>query len=79
MMPSHPLDNYIQLKIQEELKQHESAIKKEDAKLIINTLMPLIDEIVAKKIKQHLRILTEYMTLATINLKEENSGDAKNP
>ena len=79
MMERHPLDNYIQLKIQEELKKHESTIKKEDAELIIDTLMPLIDTIVATKIKQHLRILTEYMTLATLNLKEENSGDAKNP
>jgi len=78
-MRTHPLDNYIQLKIQEELKQHESIIKKEDAKLIIDSLMPLIDEIVAKKIKQHLRILTEYMSLKTLNLKEESPGDAKNP
>lgn len=76
-MQKHPLDAYIQLKIKEEFEKHDTVIKEEDAKQIIDTLMPLLENIVAEKVKLHLRILAEYL-LESLTEKEENSGDAKN-
>jgi hypothetical protein len=57
----HPLDEYIQQKIEEALQTHDSIIKEEDAQIIINTIMPMVDKVVAEKIKLHLKILAEYL------------------
>jgi hypothetical protein len=73
----HPLDEYIQQKIEEALQTHDSIIKEEDAQIIINTIMPMVDKVVAEKIKLHLKILAEYL-IESLKTQEENSGDAKN-
>ena len=72
----HPLDEYIQQKIKEALQNHDSVIKEEDAQQIVQTLMPLVETVVAEKIKLHLRILAEYL-IESLMKTEENSGDAK--
>jgi len=75
-MEKHPLDDYIQKKIKEELDKHDTVIKEEDAQKIVQTLMPLVEKVVAEKIKLHLTILAEYL-IESLMKKEENSGDAK--
>jgi len=72
----HPLDYYIQSKIEIALEKHETSIKKEDADKIVQTLLPEIDKIVANQVKLHLKILSEFL-LESLKEKEENSGDAK--
>lgn len=77
-MQKHPLDAYIQEKIEKALEKHDHVIKEKDAQKIIETLMPLVEKVVAQKIKLHLRILAEYL-IESLTKQEENSGDAKNP
>jgi cell fate (sporulation/competence/biofilm development) regulator YlbF (YheA/YmcA/DUF963 family) len=71
-MQKHPLDNYIQDKIKEELDKHDTIIKEEDAQKIMEVLMPSLEKIVAQKIKLHLTILAEYL-LESLAEKEEIS------
>jgi len=58
------------------LDKHDTVIKEEDAQKIVQTLMPLVEKVVAEKIKLHLTILAEYL-IESLMKKEENSGDAK--
>jgi cell fate (sporulation/competence/biofilm development) regulator YlbF (YheA/YmcA/DUF963 family) len=71
-MQKHPLDNYIQDKIKEELDKHDTIIKEEDAQKIMEALIPSLEKIVAQKIKLHLTILAEYL-LESLAEKEEIS------
>ena len=75
-MHTHPLDAYIQEKVKEALDDHDNIIKKEDAEKIVKVIMPLLEDIVAQKIKLHLRILAEYL-LESLTKQEEKSEDAK--
>lgn len=76
MSANHPLDDYIQKKIEEALEQHETTIKKEDAFAIVSAILPEIDKLVARQVKLHLKILGEFLA-ESLEEKEENSGDAK--
>jgi len=76
MSQNHPLDDYIQRKIEEALERHESTIKKEDAFAIVSAILPEIDKLVAKQVKLHLRILGEFLS-ESLDEQEDNSGDAK--
>ena len=58
------------------MDKHDTVIKEEDAQKIVQTLMPLVEKVVAEKIKLHLTILAEYL-IESLMKKEENSGDAK--
>ena len=77
MSAPHPLDNYIQDIVDKALSHYDTSIKKEDATAIINEIEPIIDNIVSKRIKQHLKILANFM-LASIQPKGEKPGNAKN-
>lgn len=76
MSADHPLDAYIQEKIEQALEAHDSTIKKEDAFAIVSAILPEIDKLVAKQVKLHLKILGEFLA-ESLEDKEENSGDAK--
>jgi hypothetical protein len=74
-MEKHPLDEYIQLKIEEFINQHESQITKKDAQIIIKSLMPFIDEMVSEKVKYHFKLLANHL-LDTLKSTEEKLKDA---
>jgi len=74
-MEKHPLDEYIQLKIEEFINQHETEITKKDAQIIIKSLMPFIDEMVSEKIKYHFKLLANHL-LDTLKSTEEKLKDA---
>jgi nucleoid DNA-binding protein len=76
MSVTHPLDAYIQEKIEKALLDHETTINKEDAFAIVSAILPEIDKLVAKQVKLHLKILGEFL-VESLEEKEENSGDAK--
>ena len=76
MSANHPLDVYIQEKIEKALKEHETTIKKEDAFAIVSAILPEIDKLVAKQVKLHLTLLGEFLS-ESLGGKEENSGDAE--
>jgi len=75
-MNNHPLDQYIENRIKEYVRNNETIIKKQDAQVIINTLMPLVDEIIADKVKQHLKFIAQYL-IDSLKSKEEKPVDAK--
>ncbi len=59
-MESSPLDNYINELIDQRLKSHETSIKEEDAKEIVEHLMPKLEEMVSKMVLKHLKAIAEY-------------------
>lgn len=59
------------------IKKEQVKLTREETKQIINELLPDLDEIVAKKVKQHLVILADAIT-QKFNPEEEKM-DAKNP
>lgn len=75
MEQKHPLDDYIQSKIKEILNNHDESIKAEDARIIIQNMIPEINKIVSRQIKLHLKIIAEYL-IDTFKEKEENKPDA---
>ena len=60
-MEKDSLDSYIQEIIKESIEKHDWKIKKEDAQQIIETLVPLIDNMIADRIKQHLTFLANHL------------------
>ena len=60
-MGEQPVDSYIREIIKESIEKHDWNIKKEDAQQIIETLVPLIDNMIADRIKQHLTFLANHL------------------
>ena len=60
-MGEQPVDSYIREIIKESIEKHDWNIKKEDAQQIIETLVPLIDNMIAERIKQHLTFLANNL------------------
>ena len=61
MSEENPLDSYVREIIKESIEKHDWNIKKEDAQQIIETLVPLIDNMIAERIKQHLTFLANNL------------------
>ena len=62
------LEDYINFLIDKKLQSYESSVKKDDAKEIVEHLIPEIEKIVSKIVLKHLRAIATY-TLK--ELKEE--------
>ena len=62
------LADYVNSLIDKKLEKWDSSIKEEDAKEIINHLMPEIEKVVSKVVLKHLR------SIATYTLKELKEG-----
>ena len=60
-MDENPVDSYIREIIKESIDKHDWKIKKEDAQKIIEVLVPLLDKMVADRVKQHLTFLSNYL------------------
>jgi len=61
MAKENQLDSYIREIIKESIDKHDWKIKKEDAQKIIEVLVPLLDKMVADRVKQHLTFLSNYL------------------
>lgn len=55
-----PLDNYINELINAKLEMHETSITSEDAKEIIEHLMPELEKAVSKIVLKHLKAIAAY-------------------
>lgn len=62
------LEEYINFLIDKRLEEHETSIKQEDAKEIVEHIMPELEKVIARMILKHLRSIATY-TLK--ELKEE--------
>ena len=60
-MEEKPIDSYVRKIIKESIEKHDWKIKKEDAQQIIETLVPLIDKMIADRVKQHLTFLANNL------------------
>lgn len=65
MAPKHTdegnaLEEYINVLIDAKLKDHETSIKKEDAKEIVSHIMPELEKVVAKIVLKHLKAIATY-------------------
>ena len=60
-MGEQPVDSYIREIIKESIEKYDWNIKKEDAQQIIETLVPLIDKMIADRVKQHLTFLANNL------------------
>lgn len=76
-MQKDPLKEYIKEIAKDIYNESEHTIKKEDAKLIVTELKPIINEMVSKHVKFHLLSIAQYV-IGNLSSKKENSGDAKN-
>jgi len=55
------LDDYVNSLIDAKLMNHDYSIKKEDAKEIVDHLMPELEKVVAKVVTKHIRALGETL------------------
>ena len=54
------LEEYVNDLIDERLKNHDTSIKEEDAKEIVEHLMPELERVVSKVVLKHLRSIATY-------------------
>lgn len=57
--------------IQKIVEKHESVIKKEDAKQIVQEIIPNLDELISKRIKTHFVEIAQFV-LKQYDMKEES-------
>ena len=65
MAPQHTeegsaLEAYINMLIDDRLTEHDTSIKKEDAKEIVDHLMPELEKVISKIVLKHLRAIATY-------------------
>ena len=53
-------EEYINSLIDEKLENHDSSIKQEDAKEIVDHLMPELEKVVSKVVLKHLKAIAVY-------------------
>lgn len=59
-MQSSPLDDYVNELIDKKLQTHETSITNEDAKQIVEHLMPELEKAVSKIVLKHLKAIALY-------------------
>ncbi len=57
--PENPMENYINSLIDKKLESWDSSIKKEDAEEIVKFLIPELEQLISKVVKNHLHFLFE--------------------
>ena len=60
--PDNPMDNYINELIDKRLEEWDTNLTKEDAVEIVKSIMPQLEELVAKVVLKHLRALLDHST-----------------
>jgi len=60
----NPLEEYIRKIVIDTLKNYpvDSTLKHQDATIIVNSIMPEIDQLIARRIKTHLKEILAYIS-----------------
>ncbi len=57
----NPVEEYLISLISEQMKKREIEIKKSDAKQIVSNIIPEIDIMIAKRVKQHFIEIADFI------------------